>query len=184
MFSKRAGSAPTRLQIEVIVLLFLLHRANPGRAERREPEDRVQAFEDFEPARNRLVGHLQILAQGVDRKRRAHQIGKSQHEQFESAEILDALEAGDVVVDQAIPVVARPPLRLDLGSFEEGLGKSGEPEQIQKLWGLAKPQLGDRKRVKPKVVIPALKRIAAVAVEIEARAAGDQNLLAGVAGIK
>jgi hypothetical protein len=44
------------------MLLFLLHRADARRAERREPVDRVQPLEDLQPIRHGLVRHLQVFA--------------------------------------------------------------------------------------------------------------------------
>jgi len=52
--------------IDVVVLLFLLHGADPGVSKWRQPEDGVETLEHLDPAGDGLVADLQVLAQRVD----------------------------------------------------------------------------------------------------------------------
>jgi hypothetical protein len=52
------------------------------------------------------VADLEILAQGVDRELRPHQVRQAQDEQLEVAQILDPLEAHHLLADQQVAVLA------------------------------------------------------------------------------
>jgi hypothetical protein len=47
----------------------------------------------------------EVLAKSVDRERRAHKIGQSEHQQLEVAEVLHPLEAGELFSNEEIPVL-------------------------------------------------------------------------------
>ena len=76
--------------------------------------------------------HLQILAQGVHRKRGAHQVRQSQHKLFQSTDIPNAVERCQVLFNDSRPMLSRPATRIDFGASKKGFGKSAEPQQVQK----------------------------------------------------
>ena len=124
------------------------------------------------------VGHLEVLAQRVDRERRADALGQRQHEQLEAAEVGHALEARDLVAQEAGAVLARPPVRLHLRAAEERLRESSEGQEVGHGRLRVDAELRHRELVEPEEVVAALQRVAAEAVEIEAGAARDQDPLA------
>jgi hypothetical protein len=85
-----------------------LERADLRRAERINPEKRVQIFKHQEPARHGLMSHLQILAQGVQGKRRSHQVRKRQHHAFEGTHILEIFKVQQITTDYARAVYPAP----------------------------------------------------------------------------
>ena len=160
------------------MLLLLLDGADARRTERRQAEDRVEPLEGGEPGGHGLVAHLQVLAQGVDRERRADQLGQAQHQQLEMPEVLDALERRDLVAHQPGAVLARPATRL-VPRCRRGTAPGNPPSvsSVRKSRRRTQPQLRRRERVQPQQVVAALQRVAAEAVEVEPSAAGDEDAL-------
>jgi hypothetical protein len=64
---------------------------------------------------------LEALTKGVGGERRPHELGQAQDEELEVAEVLDPLQAGDLLAHEPAPVLARPSPGLDLGATEKRL---------------------------------------------------------------
>src|SRR5207237_1555142 len=92
--------------VEVIMLLLLLDGTDPGAAERRKPKDRVQPLQDRKPPRGGLVTHAEVFPQVVDRSRRHAELWQAEHHWLRPAELLHALEAGDLLAQQEVAVLA------------------------------------------------------------------------------
>jgi len=59
-------------------------------------------------SRSRIASHpaAEVFAQVVDRERRPDQLRQAEHHQLQPAEILHALEAGDLLAHEEVPVLA------------------------------------------------------------------------------
>jgi hypothetical protein len=169
--------------VEVVVLLLLLHRPQPRRAERRQSEHGVQPLEDLDPSSDGGVADLEVLAQRIDREWRTDEIRKPEREQLEPAEIAHALEIGHLLAKETAPILPRPPSCLLLAGSEPRLGESSERHEVSELRGRRQAELGDGERVKSKQVVAPLQRVAAVPVIVEPRAVRDENLLAAAAAV-
>ena len=165
--------------VEVVVLLLLLHGADPRRAERREPEDGVEALEDRHPAGHRLVADLEVLPQRVERQRasRRARAGAASAVSRRPRSCTRS-RRGDLLAHEPLPVLARPAPRLDLGAAEEGLREPAERQQVRSSPGDPQTELGHRQGVQAQEVVPPLQRVAAEAVEVQPGAPGDQDPLA------
>src|SRR4029077_17431830 len=100
-----------------------------------------------------------------------------EHQQLHAAEILDPLQAHQLLAHQQVPVLPRPAARLHLRAAEKRLWKAAKGEELPQLLRRLEPQLGHRQRVEMKQVISALKRISRIAIEVEPRTAGDEDAL-------
>ena len=142
--------------VEVIVLSLFSDRAYARRTEGRKAKDREQALESVEPGCRRLVRDLQVFAQGVDRERRSDEIGEAQHHFLEPAQVLDPLQGGDFLFDEARPVRAGPTTGFGLARTEKRLGKSAESRQARETVRVLDAGLGNREGVKTQEVISPL----------------------------
>ena len=163
--------------IEVVVLALLLHGPNTRRTKRRNAEYPVQALNNIQPRRDGLVGHLKILAQGIHGQRRTYQVGQAQHHLLQPAQIADGRERCHVPFDQAGSVLARPASCLDVPAAEKRLRKAPEAQQLGQAGGSVDPHLGDRERMQPQEVVPALKRVAAETEQLESAASRHEHAL-------
>ena len=120
---------------------------------------------------------LEVLSQGVDRQRRADEIGQAQHQLFQAAEVADACQSGHVFPEHARTLMTGPAARLDLAAAEPGLGEPAEIQQLREALRVRDVRLDDRQRMQPQQVIPALQRVAAKTEELQAPAPGHQNAL-------
>jgi hypothetical protein len=100
-----------------------------------------------------------------------------------SSRVPRSCAARPVLSHEAVAVLARPPPRLDLGARQEGFREAAEREKVAQLGGRLQGQLGGREGVEPEHVVATLQRIAPEAVEVQLRAAGDQNPLAGTPAV-
>lgn len=89
--------------VDVVVLLLLLDRANPRCAERRQAKEGVEALESRDPGRGGPMADLEVLAQSVDRQRRADEVRQPEHQEFELSQVLDALQGHNVFADKTEP---------------------------------------------------------------------------------
>src|SRR5437867_1325824 len=167
----------------MVVLLRLLHGADSGGAERREPVDGVQTLENIHPVRHRLVADLEVLPDAVDGERRAHEIRESEHQQLQVPEVLDPLQARQLLTNQEVAMLAGPAPGLDLRAAEERLREAAKSHEVGKLIGRADPDLCDRERVETEQVVATLERVSSTAVEVESRASGDEDALRGRASV-
>ena len=166
--------------VEMIVLALLLDGADARSAERRNAEQRVQPLQDVQPARERLVADLQVLAKRIDGKRRPDQVRQAHREQLQRSQIVHALQIRDLLAHEHATVFARPALGLSAGAGEEWLRKAAKRQELAEIRRALDAQLCDGQRVHPERMVAALQRIAAEAVEVELGAARDQDLLAGL----
>ena len=164
-----------RNPVVVVVLPRLPDRPDHGRAERRQPHDGVEPLENLQPAGHGPVAHRQVLTQRVDRQRRAHQIGQPDGQQLQRAQILDPLQVPDLLFDQTHAILARPPPGFVRRVGQVRFGEASQIEEPGESRGVGDAELGDRQRVQPQVMVAALQRVAAVAIEIESTAAGHEN---------
>ena len=133
-----------RAPVEVIVLLFLLDGANARHPNGREAKNCIESLECPEPARDRLVRDLQILAQRIDGQRRAHQIRETPDQKLERAEIHDALERGSLVMDESGSVIARQTPCQHRVTAEVRLWEAAQCQEAAQLFRRGQAQFRDR----------------------------------------
>src|SRR5512139_704373 len=151
----------------MVVLSLLLHGADARGAEGGEAKDGVEPLQDLQPPGHRLVAHSEVLAQRVEGEGCADELGKAQGQELEIPEILDSLETGDVLADEAAPVLAGPSARLHLGSAEKRLGKASQGQKVAELRRGLEAELRRGERVQPEHVVAPLERVSAEPVEVE-----------------
>ena len=161
----------------MVVLLFLLHGADPRVAKGREPEDGVETLEDLDPAGDSLVADLQVLADRVDGQRGPDELRQAQHEQFDVAQIMHALQAGEFLPNEQGAVLARPAARLELRAAEIGFRKTTQRQQVAQRRDGPQVQFSHGQGVQAQEVVSPLERIAAEAIKVQPPAAGHEDLL-------
>lgn len=117
--------------VEVVVLLLLLHGPEARRSEVRQAKDRAESLENARPRSHRLVRHLQVFSEGVERGRRAEELREAEDEELEIPEVRDALRDRDLLPDEQIPVLAEPPAGNVSDPKKWG---SGTPPDFRRAW--------------------------------------------------
>jgi hypothetical protein len=77
----------------------------------------------------RLVAHLEVLAEGVQREERAHLVGQEVGEELERGQIADGLEVPDVLTEEPVEPLLLPAAQGARGLCEERLREASELKQ-------------------------------------------------------
>jgi len=130
------------------------------------------------------MGYLQIFSQGIQRKRRTHQIGQSDRQVFDQADILDIFQGGQIPLNNPGPIFPAPPAAHFLGLERKRFRKPAVDKKILKHRQGSNSQFGAGERKQPVKMISPLQRITAATIIVEAGASGDQYLKCIASGIE
>jgi hypothetical protein len=89
----------------------------------------------------RTVADFQVLAQGVQREKRAHLVREEVGEELERGEVPDGLEVPDVLPEEPVEPLPLPPAQGARRLREEGLREA--PELQQRLDQALVPSRGE-----------------------------------------
>ena len=136
--------------------------------------------------REGAVADLEILAQRVQRERRAHALGQQVGQQLERREVADGLEVADVLAEEPLEPLLLPAAKRARRLGQERLRKPAElQERVERVAsrpsrrsGSSAPGSGmparppaaalvEREGVKPVVVVAPLQGVAAAPVDVE-----------------
>lgn len=159
----------------------------------RYPEMIVEHLENRQPTGDGPMADLQVFADGVGRKQRSDPFGQHVAEELHPAKLPDLLDAGDVVPEHPFDFFVVPATKKSRVLSEKGLGKAAEFKErvelgneglpreanfLEEIDGAAPPrQLRQGKRMKPIIMVPALKGIPAPPDRVQPGAAGHDELI-------
>ena len=138
------------------------------------------------------MAHLEVLAQGIQRQQRTDPARQQVGQELEARQVADRFEIAHVLAEKALQALLLPAPQRAVGLRQERLGEAAEAQErrdqagisarrdLQLLSGLGqrvprRQRLGAGEWMETVVVVASLQGISAATIDVQARAAGDEE---------